>query len=145
MKRELLPKVLALVACLMCCMGTVAQEAYAVLTEDDGTLTFYCDDLRSSRPGTSYSLNAGYDLPGWFDDRDKVIQAVFDPTFAAARPTSTNSWFRGMTHLDSITGITHLNTGLVTNMGGMFSGSNSLTTLDLSGFNTSRVGHRCFN
>jgi surface protein len=120
-------------------MGTVAQEAYAVFTEGDSTLTFYCDDLRSTRPGTSYSLNTGYGLPGWFDDRGKVGHAVVDPTFAAARPTSTNSWFRGMTHLTSITGINYLNTSQVTNMGGMFSGSTSLTSLDLSGFDTGSV------
>ena len=131
MKRAFLSRALALVACLVCYMGTVAQEAYAVFTEGDSTLTFYCDDLRSTRPGTSYSLNTGYGLPGWFDDRGKVGHAVVDPTFAAARPTSTNSWFRGMTHLTSITGITYLNTSQVTNMGGMFSGSTSLISRDI--------------
>ena len=31
-----------------------AQEAYAVL--NGGTMTFYYDNQRSSRPGTSYSI-----------------------------------------------------------------------------------------
>ena len=91
MKRAFLSRALALVACLVCYMGTVAQEAYAVFTEGDSTLTFYCDDLRSTRPGTSYSLNTGYGLTGWFDDRGQVGHAVVEPTFAGTRPAPTNS------------------------------------------------------
>lgn len=36
-----------------------AQEAYAVYTEDNTTLTFYYDTQRSSRTGTTYDLNTG--------------------------------------------------------------------------------------
>ena len=44
-----------------------------------------------------------------------------------------------MTNLQSITGLSYLNTSEVTNMGHMFNSCYRLTSLDLSGFNTSKV------
>lgn len=116
-----------------------AQEAYSVLTESDSTLTFYYDELRSSRPGSSYSLNTGCQECPWFGKRHKVAQVVFDPSFAAARPTSTYCWFYEMDNLASISGIAYLNTSSVTYMRFMFSGCVSLVSLDLSSFNTANV------
>ena len=40
----------------MCSIGAVAQEAYAVFTEADSTLTFFYDELRTTRTGTTYEL-----------------------------------------------------------------------------------------
>ena len=34
--------------CLMCSIGALAQEAYAVFTEADSTLTFFYDELRTT-------------------------------------------------------------------------------------------------
>jgi hypothetical protein len=59
MKKVLLFKAFALVACLLCSMSAVAQEAYAVYTSEDSTLTFYYDTQRSARQGVTYDLNAG--------------------------------------------------------------------------------------
>ena len=59
MKKVLLFKAFALVACLLCSMSAVAQEAYVVYTSEDSTLTFYYDTQRSARPGVTYDLNAG--------------------------------------------------------------------------------------
>lgn len=39
MKNVFLCKAIAFIACLMCSIGAVAQEAYAVFTEADNTLT----------------------------------------------------------------------------------------------------------
>ena len=81
--------------CLMLLMLTLTsiaalgQEAYLVFTEADGTLTFFYDDQRSSRPGTSYLVNAQDSVPKWRENRDKVFKVVFDTTFVDARPTST--------------------------------------------------------
>ncbi|MBQ9555155.1 MAG: BspA family leucine-rich repeat surface protein [Muribaculaceae bacterium] len=132
-------KPVALMLCLLCSIGTVAQEAYTVLTEADSTLTFYYDEMRGSRPGTSYSLNTGLTSPDWYRSRHKVSRAVFDPSFAAARPKSTFGWFYEMDNLTSITGIAYLNTSSVTYMTFMFSGCKSLDYIDLSGFDTSGV------
>ena len=42
-----------------------AQEAYAVYTDNNTTLTFYYDTERSSRTGTTYDLNVESQIPGW--------------------------------------------------------------------------------
>ena len=96
---------------------------------------------RSSRTGTTYDLNEGYAHPGWESDgtNASVTKAVFDPSFAGARPTTTYDWFYNMENLQSITGISYLNTSEVTNMAWMFGGCKNLTSLDLSHFNTSQV------
>ena len=116
-----------------------AQEAYAVYTEDNTTLTFYYDTQRSSRPGTTYDLNTGWTTPGWEGKRTSVTSVVFATSFASARPTSTYKWFYEMSNLTSISGISNLNTSNVTNMSDMFSGCTGLTSLDLSSFNTAKV------
>ena len=117
------------------------KEAYACYTSSNTTLTFYYDSQRSSRTGTTYDLNTGYNYTGWDADGTKtsVTKVVFDPSFAGARPTTTYDWFYGMENLQSITGMSYLNTSEVTNMGWMFGGCNNLTSLDLSHFNTSKV------
>jgi surface protein len=116
-------------------------EAYAVYTAENTTLTFYYDLERASRPGTTYDLNTGSNNPGWYDDNTQlsVTQVVFDPSFAAAYPTTTSSWFRGMYNLQSISGMEYLNTEEVTNMSYMFNQCIYLSSLDLSHFNTAKV------
>ena len=118
-----------------------APVAYACYTPSNTTLTFYYDNQRSSRTGTTYDLNEGYAHPGWESDgtNASVTKAVFDPSFANARPTTTYDWFYGMENLQSITGMSYLNTSEVTNMAWMFGGCTVLTSLDLSHFNTSKV------
>ena len=114
------------------------KEAYACYTSDNKTLTFYYDNQRSTRPGTTYDLNEGSNYPAWRNISYLVTSVVFDPSFAAARPTTTYSWFSYM-YLSSISGIENLNTSQVTNMAAMFETSGSLTSLDLSSFNTANV------
>ena len=130
-----------LVATLMCALGANAVEAYAGYTESNTTLTFYYDNLRSRRTGTTYDLNTGTNDPGWKTDGtyENVTQVVFDPSFADARPTSTSYWFYYMSNLQSITGIEYLNTSEVTRMDCMFTGCSGLTSLDVSRFNTDKV------
>ena len=116
-------------------------EAYACYTPSNTTLTFYYDNQRSSRTGTTYDLNTGNNNPGWFSDNtySSVTKVVIDPSFKDARPTTTNRWFYGMGSLQSIMFLMNLNTSEVTNMDYMFYGCNSLTSLDLSHFNTTKV------
>ena len=139
--KSLLFRLFALVAAMMCALGASAIEAYACYTSSNTTLTFYYDNLRSSRPGTTYDLNTGSQYTDWDTDGTKasVTKVVFDPSFANARPTTTYDWFYGMTNLQSITGMSYLNTSEVTNMSLMFQNCYQLTSLDLSHFNTSKV------
>ena len=138
----MLLKMFALVACLLCTMGAEAAEAYACFTSSNYTLTFYCDNLRSARTGTTYDLNTGNNEPGWVRDCVGFIYVVFDSSFANARPTSTSYWFsEGLGLVSSITGMKeYLNTSQVTTMQGMFClCSFFMESLDLSGFNTDNV------
>ena len=117
------------------------KEAYACYTPSNTTLTFYYDTQRSSRTGTTYDLNEDYNVTGWENDgtNANVSRVVFDPSFAGARPTTTWSWFYNMRNLQSITGMSYLNTSEVTNMAWMFGDCQELTSLDVSHFNTSKV------
>ncbi len=141
MKKALLFRLAVLMAAMMCALGAAAAEAYACYTPSNTTLTFYYDNYRSSRTGTTYDLNTGSNDAGWDTDGTKsnVTKVVFDPSFTGARPTTTYDWFYYMQNLESITGLNYLNTSEVTNMDWMFLGCGKLTSLDFSSFNTSKV------
>jgi surface protein len=119
------------------------KEAYACYTSENTTLTFYCDNLRNSRTGTTYDLNESYKAPGWEEDGSNtyVTKVVFKTSFADARPTSTYDWFYDMEKLQSITGMEYLNTSEVTNMFAMFGVCKKMKILDLSSFNTAKVNN----
>ena len=67
-----------------------------------------------------------------------ISKAVFDPSFAQARPKNTRSWFAAYDSLTDIEGIEYLNTSEVTDMNSMFYGYTG-ASLDVSGFDTSKV------
>lgn len=117
------------------------DEPYAHVSPDGTTLTFYFDDLKATRDGHVYPLNEDYDLPQWTSNawNNSIQTAVFDSSFANARPTTTAKWFVNMEILTTITGLENLNTSEVTNMQQMFGSCHKLTSLDLSGFNTEKV------
>ena len=141
MKKALLFRLAVLVTAMMCAFGAAAAEAYANYTPSTTTLTFYYDNYRSSRSGTTYDLNTLNNSPGWYTDgtNANVTKVVFNSSFADARPTTTYFWFYRMENLQSITGLSYLNTSEVTNMSYMFASCTNLTSLDLSSFNTSKV------
>lgn len=120
-------------------LQTPSAEAEPYVVYNNGTLTFYCDNQRSSRAGTKYDLNEGYDYPGWNEINASITKAVFDVSFANAKPTSTYFWFHRCRNLTNIQDINNLNTCDVTNMGWMFSECINLTSLDVSGFKTENV------
>ena len=86
-------------------------------------------------------VDMGYGTPGW--DNEAVTAActrvVFDESFANVRPKSLRYWFSKMEKLTEIEGIQYLNTSEVTNMDGTFQNCKSLETLDLNGFDVSKV------
>ena len=106
------------------------KEAYAVLSDDGKTVTFYYDDQKGSRSGVVEINNTNYGT---------ATKAVIDVSFKEYRPTSTAYWFQNCSKLTSIFGMENLNTAKVTNMSGMFSGCFTLTSLDVSKFNTANV------
>ena len=140
-KKLLLLRLVVLVTAMMCALGANAAEAYANYTPSNATLTFYYDDLRSSRPGTTYDLNTSGYGPGWESDgtNANVAKVVFDPSFADARPTTTCYWFFEMENLQYIQGLRYLNTSQVTDMSWMFSYCHQLNVIDVAGFNTAKV------
>ena len=133
MKQKLLSLLFLLMGMVQ---GTMAQkEAYAVLSEDKQTVTFYFDDQKADRNGVK-EINNAYATYG--NAYGKAKNAVFDASFADYRPTSTAYWFMGCKSLTNIVNIENLNTSEVTDMQGMFSWC-SLENIDLSNFNTAKV------
>ena len=138
---------LSLLVALLAVTGSlpaIAREAYAVLTPD-GTLTFYYDNLRATRQYYEriYDMPQPGDRPTWAGNfmkaQKNVMHVVFDVSFSRYRPSSTHSWFAHCINLQDIEGIRNLNTEKVTDMNGMFTGCEALTSLDVSNFNTQNV------
>ena len=122
-----------------------AEEMYVVKSSDGSTLTFYYDDLKSSREGTVYEIdgdvwkNKLLDCcgEGWVKN---ITTAVFDDSFEDARPTSTSCWFFRLSNLESINYMDYfLNTSEVTDMSQMFCGCYDLNHLNVSNFDTGKV------
>lgn len=124
----------------------VETEAYAVLSTDQKTLSFYYDDQRTNREGTIFiaaNFRNGTDYlgdNGWYQYCDLITSVIFDKSFADYDGlTNTGFWFAYFGSLTSISGLEYLNTSNVTDMKGMFASCKSLTSLDVSHFNTSNV------
>ena len=124
----------------------LAQEAYAVMSPDSTTLTFYYDTKKASRQGTAYEIHAEDSIPKWLKFNEysnpknpNFTTVIFNNSFKNARPLSCAYWFAGFSSLTKIEGISNLNTTNVTNMSWMFESCEKLTTLDVSNFNTSKV------
>ena len=111
----------------------VVREAYAALSDDGKTVTFYYDGNKASRGGLD--INSRQQYPSY----SSATTAVIDASFADYRPTSTAYWFCKCLSLTTITGMENLHTDNVTNMYRMFYRCTSLTSLDLSGFKTDNV------
>ena len=128
---------LALMALLLTPLSARAQQAYAALSDDSLTVTFYYDTKKAERNGVTIQ---GSKYPS-------ATQAIFDASMDAYRPTSTLRWFSSCDSLERIVGMEYLHTENVTTMLDMFKSCSSLTSLDLSQFNTAKVTtmQRMFN
>ena len=116
----------------------IPLEAYAVLSDDHATLTFYYDENKDSRNGMSVGpFNNG---SAWGDYVKDITTVVFDDSFAKCTSiTSTAYWFYHFENLTTIEGLKNLNTENVTSMLLMFYQCSSLESLDLSSFKTGNV------
>ena len=111
MDKRIMTLIMLLVAIAMGTKVMAAnEEAYAVYTSGDRTLSFYYDDKKSQREGDKYGVNHGDLIPGWIFDGKQFERVVFSGSFASYRPTSTNLWFKGQTELKTITNIKNLKT-----------------------------------
>lgn len=121
-------------------VNAVAQTAYARFDETDATLTFYYDD---NVKNSDYRMNEGTQEPRWLVERGDVHKVMFDPSFAAYRPTTTYAWFKDMHELETVQMLKNLNTEKVTTMAHMFDGCMKLGKgkfeLSLAGWNTENV------
>ncbi len=117
------------------------SQASAYVVYNEGTLTFYYDNQRSGRQGTTYGLNdvVGDNCPSWNRHYDTTTKVVFDASFSEARPKTTYRWFSNFWKITEIQGMEYLNTSEVTNMGHMFYYVCNLASLDVSGFDTGNV------
>ena len=121
-----------------------AAEAYAALSNDNTTLTFYYDNEKSSRNGMDigpFTSENGKER-GWHGQRKTITSVVFDNSFADYGDlTSTRCWFVELTNLTTISGIENLKTSNVTDMGFMFTECYGLTNIDVSHFDTRNVNN----
>lgn len=109
-----------------------APQAYAVMSNDGQTVTFYYDTQKNNRTGVIEINNRFINNPVY----GNATTAVIDASFADYRPTSTAYWFSQCKQLTSISGIENLNTSEVTDMSWMFNDCTVLQSLDVSHFDT---------
>ncbi len=124
------------------------REAYVVQSADKTTLTFYYDDQRATRTGTTWGIEktkkeGDVTFPAWAGTwtvvNETTARVVFDVSFRDFRPTTTDRWFYNYRDLEQIEGLEYLNTSEVKDMSWMFSGCSGLTSLDVKNFNTQNV------
>lgn len=118
-----------------------APEAYKVIDRETGIVTFYYDKNRpeGARMHRSFS--------GWYyringetiNLAPEIKKAVFDPSFDDFHTRESDGWFQNCINLEVIEGIEFLHTERDTSMRYMFENCESLSNIDLSGFNTSNV------
>ena len=115
-------------------MSGYAQEAYAVV--NDGALTFYYDN---NKP-INYISWERLTRQGDYTTSYSVDKLVFDQSFKNFKPTTCAYLCSHFNYITEIVGMKeNLNSDDVTDMTSMFSGCCLLKTIDLSGFNTSKV------
>ena len=114
------------------------SQLYAILYES-GELHFQYGDQVDSTKGTvvnTYKVADAYSSQWDVPWRGTGIKSVTSDEITC--PTSMAYWFYGCTGLTSID-LSGMNTSQVTNMSDMFGGCSGLTSIDLSGMNTSQV------
>lgn len=125
-------------------------SAYCHLSPDGTILTFYNDDKKETRDGTTFAINTTT-TPEWSNSIESVSTVVFDSSFSEARPASTFEWFNNMNQLSNIEGLEYLNTSSTTDVSRLFGECYSIEELDLSSFemnnvsNSTQMLHNCTN
>ena len=122
-------------------------KEYAMLSDDETTLTFYYDNLYKEREGRFYDILYSWadgeeKQQGWYGNRN-ITDVVFDESFQEASPVSTSHWFHNLASLTNFNNLEYLNTSNVTDMSYMFSGC-GLQSINLAYLNTSKVTNMAY-
>ena len=127
-----------------------------MVAQTEASSSKYIATYESSTQTLTFKENVGETLPSnsaWVKDKQTVVDIkrklgnvtivhiVFDKSFSTYTPTSLSSFFKGLTKLETITGLEYLNTAKVTDMSYMFYSCSSLTSLDVTKFNTEKVAN----
>lgn len=119
-----------------------AVGPYVVFDSDAKTMTFKYGEQPLIDNVKCFTLNSKTYVPNWSakdDIKKNVTTVVFDESFAAARPTTCRSWFKGFYQLTEIKGIKNLNTSEVRYMSYMFAECSKLKSVDLTYMNLQNV------
>ena len=132
-------------------LSTADPTPYAIWCNGKKTLYFVTTNTNPTA-GTDWDGNlitniwsgndvtkTGWGTPQWSGVANTATTVVFDKSFANVKPNSLFKWFNGFTDLASIEGIQYLNTSEVTTMNATFADCGSLETLDVNGFDVSKV------
>ncbi len=139
-KNRLFKKLFVLFFMVLGSVRMLAQEPYAVLSDNNTVLTFYYDNQKDARGGMSVGPFLASSSERWNDHYVDIKEVFFDQSFDAYTGlTSTRNWFRECHILKKITGIEYLHTDNVTDMDYMFCDCIALEALDVSHFNTANV------
>lgn len=116
----------------------IAASLWVEYQEATKTLTFHYDKQRALTTATDT-----YDLTNGPNDKylnnTAPTKAVFLKELSEARPETCERWFMNKSSLQTIEGMEYLNTSGVVEMMGMFHLCSSLTSLDLTHFDTKRL------
>lgn len=129
---------------------TDSSQAYAVYDSTDQSMTFFRDTPGKYTDGqvsgtktyyTGFEDITGETDPSWYnsdgyEQKNTIKTVVFKDKI---KPKTCYDWFSDASSLTSITGLDKLDTSAVTDMENMFYYCSSLTSLDLSSFNTENV------
>ncbi len=106
-------------------------DFYSVL--DNDKLTIYYDKEKRNRQGTVLNTS------NWQERTQDITEFIIDPSFANYKPVRIDTYFKRKKNLKSIKGIEYLNTSYVVKMELLFDQCSSLTSLDVSRFDTQKV------
>ena len=120
-------------------------EAYAEFDSSTGQLRIFRDAdetytneqvIGTKTYYTDIETITGESLPKWNANKSNITSVVIEDYF---RPQTAYAMFNSCSNLTTITGIENLCTTDIENMKVMFYGCSSLTSLDVSSFNTGNV------
>ncbi|MBQ1675955.1 MAG: BspA family leucine-rich repeat surface protein, partial [Bacteroidaceae bacterium] len=136
MNKVILKSLFVLFICVIS-QSAVAQKPYGIFDEKTGTLTL---GYGKRLPNCAKELdNDGFCVDDVTEETKKIKKIVIKKSFARYKPNNCSYCFSGLVNLKEIKGLKNLNTSETTDMNSMFERCMSLTSLDLSHFDTNNV------
>ena len=121
-------------------IAVFAQTSEIYVVVSGNTATFYYDTKKSEHTEGHILAPQIWEDQDWKPIRETIKTVVFDKSFQDCEPERCTYWFMNFKNLTEIKGMKeYLKTDKVTSMYYMFLSCKSLTTLDISSFNTKNV------